>query len=199
MKTFKKAALYVLRGIAFAVYFPFYLLIRLLSLALDRVVSPAVDWLFRKVLFPAVLAFFKYIVAPVVKLFVGPLNWLWRFALRPAFEFGWKWILYPVLKYGIYIPLRFIWRHGLRWFWREIAIPVARYTGIVLAWLLRMIGCLMALSRLLSSEMGVEACGRSGHPMGKRRSDEAAAETNSSMVRFEVIETCTTRNLHQTT
>lgn len=142
MKTFKKAALYVLRGIAFAVYFPFYLLIRLLSLALDRVVSPAVDWLFRKVLFPAVLAFFKYIVAPVVKLFVGPLNWLWRFALRPAFEFGWKWILYPVLKYGIYIPLRFIWRHGLRWFWREIAIPVARYTGIVLAWLLRMIGWL---------------------------------------------------------
>lgn len=135
VKPFTKGIKYVLRGIFFAVYFPFYLLIRLLSAALDHVISPSIEWLYKKALIPLVLAFIKYLVVPVVRVIADPLEWLWKHACKPALKFLWKYMLYPVMYYGIYQPLRLLWLYGFRWLWREILVPVMRFGGIVVAWL----------------------------------------------------------------
>lgn len=139
MEALSKAIKYVLRGIVFAVYFPFYLLIRLISAVID-VLSPSIEWLFKKIIIPFVLALIKYIIVPVFEAASGPLEWLWKHAIKPTLIFLWKYVLYPVMYYGIYRTLFILWNHGLRWFWREVLLPVLRYSGIAVAWLFRVLG-----------------------------------------------------------
>lgn len=145
METMGNAVKYVLRGLWFIVVFPVYALIRLPGLVWDhvlvplgkavhryvlrplkRLLFPPFKWIWERVLVP-VLDFVWLRVTVPFCLFLRDriLRPLWRAVLEPLGRNAGEYI-FKLLYYVIYVPLRFMWKHALRWFFKEIFLPVLK-------------------------------------------------------------------------
>lgn len=79
---------YALRGIAFIVYMPFYLPVRLLDLVWSNIISPPVVWLWKHAAEPFIRFIVEYVVAPLWRcLIYYPASLLWKRILRPCLQF----------------------------------------------------------------------------------------------------------------
>lgn len=126
---------YVLRGIFFVLYFPFYFVFQILCKLWIYFIAKPLIWIGTRIIQPVIDFIWRYIIR---FLFVYPISWLWSVLIYPFIlfvwkrcflpitRFIWKYVLYPVL-YLVCYPCYLFWKYVVLPFYNEIVIPVVSF------------------------------------------------------------------------
>ncbi len=126
---------YVLRGIFFVLYFPFYFVFQILCKLWIHFIAKPLIWIGTRIIQPVIDFIWRYIIR---FLFVYPISWLWSVLIYPFILFVWKrcflpitrfiwnYVLYPVL-YLVCYPGYLFWKYVVPPFYNEIVIPVVSF------------------------------------------------------------------------
>lgn len=123
---------YVLRGIFFVLYFPFYFVFQVFCKVWIYFIAQPLMWIGKRIIQPVIYFIWIYIIR---FLFVYPISWLWNEIIYPFILFVWKrcflpitrfiwrYAVYPIL-YLICYPCYLLWKYLVLPFYNEIILPV---------------------------------------------------------------------------